>query len=205
MWGSSPGTSDGPSERGLVAPARDFSWSNAPKSCYCTPPGDREAATKNKCLARSNKFRTRTETTKKRRRQRDAIPLAARCVGQRCRSHASSPAEYARVRWNSSQSLLSGRFAVPDLPLLPCDDAPVAYRAQAERRAHRHPFLRVRPLRLRYFGRHLALRCSRSRRTAVLAGFFDLSGRDQFSFTRWRTFTNLCRAKTSTAHRVASN
>ena len=40
LWGSSPGTSDGPSERGLVAPARDFSWSNAPKSCYCTPPGD---------------------------------------------------------------------------------------------------------------------------------------------------------------------
>ena len=158
LWGSSPGTSDGPSERGLVAPARDFSWSNAPKSCYCTPPGDREAATKNKCLARSNKSRTRTETTKKRRRQRDAIPLAARCGGQRCRSLASSPAEYARVRWNSSQAPQSGRFpdAVPVLPLLSCDDAPVAHRTQAERGARRHAFLRVRPLRLRYFGRHLA-------------------------------------------------
>jgi hypothetical protein len=68
------------------------------------------------------------------------------------------PAEYSRVRWNSSQVPQSGRFpdAVPDLPLLSCDDAPVAHRAQAERGARRHAFLRVRPLRLRYFGRHLA-------------------------------------------------
>jgi hypothetical protein len=136
-------------------------------------------AATNKCLARSNKSRTRAETTKKRRRQRDAIPLAARCGGQRCRSHASSPAEYARVRWNSSQAQQSGRFMLlPDLPLLSCDDEPVAHRAQAERGARRHALLRVRPLRLRYFGGHLALRCSRSRRTAALAGFFDLSGRD---------------------------
>jgi len=118
-----------------------------------------EEAAANNCLARSNKSRTRAETTKKRRRQRDAIPLAARCGGQRCRSLASSPAEYARVRWNSSQAPQSGRFpdAVPVLPLLSCDDAPVAHRAQAERGERRHAFLRVRPLRLRYFGRRPAI------------------------------------------------
>ena len=42
-------------------------------------------AATNKCLAQSNKSRTRGETTKKRRRQRGAIPLARRQVGEtRC-------------------------------------------------------------------------------------------------------------------------